>query len=47
MRRLLYSVIGMFVAKLVMSTMRRSPRRRTLDERVDKLQNKFRSLDSV
>ncbi|HET9218034.1 MAG TPA: hypothetical protein VFR18_13705 [Terriglobia bacterium] len=47
MRKLLYSVIGMLVARLVMSTMRRSSRRPALDQRVDKLQNKFRSLDTV
>jgi hypothetical protein len=47
MKRLLYSVIGMLVARLVMSTMRKSRSPRGLQQKVDRLQDKFRSLDTV
>jgi len=47
MKKLLYSLLGIVVTRLVMSTMRKAWRPRTMDSSVERLQNKFRSVDTV
>ena len=47
MKKLIYSLLGIVVTRLVMSTMRKASRPRPIEQKVGELKNKFRSLDTV